>query len=292
VTAPAPLPAANYFDLHVAPGSTYTGLNVTICNGGNIVYWWDASATTWRPVSPQQLDAQSGCVTMTLTPQSSPSMTQLAGTPLAVMTDRTPPVTTAALTGKSGKLGWYIGPVTLTLTASDDLAGVRSTSYSTDGGTTWEAYSSPVTFAQDGSYSVRFRSTDRVGNVESARSLSFSIDQMAPTITCSATPDVLWPPDGKPAAVSVTCHVDDGGSGPAGFVLSSIRSNEGNIATEQSGFVVGEASTRGTLLADRSGTGTGRVYTLAYTGSDRAGNTARTRVTVTVPRDQPNPARP
>jgi hypothetical protein len=41
----------------------------------------------------------------------------------------------------------------------------------------------------------------------------------------------------------------------------------------------------GTLIADRLGTGTRRVYTLTYTGSDLAGNTASAQIQISVPHD-------
>jgi hypothetical protein len=70
---------------------------------------------------------------------------------------------------------------------------------------------------------------------------------------------VLWPPNGKLVPVQVTVSVTDpDGSGPAGSTLTSLTSNEGSIADEQQGFVVGTASTSGSLQASRAGTGSGR----------------------------------
>jgi hypothetical protein len=52
------------------------------------------------------------------------------------------------------------------------------------------------------------------------------------------------------------------------------------------GWVVGTSSTSGELRAERSGTGTARVYTLTYTGADQAGNTATCAATVSLPHDK------
>jgi hypothetical protein len=45
-------------------------------------------------------------------------------------------------------------------------------------------------------------------------------------------------------------------------------------------------SAKGFLRASRLGSGRGRIYTLMYTGSDLAGNTASCTATVRVPHDQ------
>ena len=111
--------------------------------------------------------------------------------------------------------------------------------------------------------------------------------QVTPTVTCQASPSTLWPPNGKLVPVQVNVSVADAnGSGPNGYKLVSITSNEGDIATEQQGFVVGTVSTSGSLQAARAGNGSGRVYTLTYQGSDVASNTATCTTTVTVPHDQ------
>ncbi len=118
-------------------------------------------------------------------------------------------------------------------------------------------------------------------------------DTTPPTVTCSVTPDNLWPPNHKMRAVSVSISVNDTESGPAGFTLVSVTSNEldnglgdGDTANDIQEFAVGTADTSGQLRAERSGIGTGRVYTLTYTGYDVAGNSAPCSVTVSVPHDR------
>jgi hypothetical protein len=114
--------------------------------------------------------------------------------------------------------------------------------------------------------------------------VSLGRDSTPPTISCSATPDRLWPPNKKMVPIAVSVVVTDGGSGPGGFVLVSATSNQPDAGAIQ-GFVVGTPSVSGSLRADRLGTGS-RVYSLTYQGSDIAGNTARCVATVTVPHDQ------
>ncbi|HEX8032369.1 MAG TPA: hypothetical protein VF510_00895, partial [Ktedonobacterales bacterium] len=102
--------------------------------------------------------------------------------------DVTAPTTTASLAGTLGSNGWYRGPVTVTLhaTDSDDASNTILTNYSIDGGTTWLAYSAPVTFATDAQYTLQYYSVDQAANAEATHSLSFKIDQTAPALTVNA----------------------------------------------------------------------------------------------------------
>jgi hypothetical protein len=101
--------------------------------------------------------------------------------------DSTAPVTTAVVTPAQpdGQHGWNVHPVTVTLSAYDNLSGVAKSEYSLDGGSTWLAYTAPVTLNQDSKYTLSYRSTDNAGNVEDAKTISFDLDQTAPTITVS-----------------------------------------------------------------------------------------------------------
>lgn len=209
--------------------------------------------------------------------------------------DASPPVTLATLDGKLGQNGWYISPVTLVLTASDpDVAsaftsGVASTNFSLDSGATWLVYNPqrPPIFSADGKYSIQYRSTDVAGNVEAAKTLTFNIDQTAPTLACSVSPDVLWPPDHKLVNIAASVNVQDATSGPAGFKLTNITSSESDaLPSDMQQWVVGTTDITGLLGASRDPNGTGRTYTLVYTGADQAGNTASCSTTVLVPHDQ------
>lgn len=80
----------SYFDVYVAPNSTFTTLTLVVCNGGQALSWWDGTA--WNPVDAtnQTLDSPPGCITATLDGTTAPSVTQLSGTPFV-----RGPVTTA-----------------------------------------------------------------------------------------------------------------------------------------------------------------------------------------------------
>ncbi|MEF3305917.1 OmpL47-type beta-barrel domain-containing protein [Paenibacillus sp. GYB003] len=104
--------------------------------------------------------------------------------------DTAAPVTTAELSPQApnGANGWYASPVALRLEAADDTSGVSGSVYSTDGGAVWRTYGGPVVFDVDGAYDVLYRSADRAGNTEEAKSVSFRIDRTPPAVGLNVRP--------------------------------------------------------------------------------------------------------
>ena len=96
-------------------------------------------------------------------------------------TDTTAPETTATLdpADPSGENGWWTGPVTLTLSATDAKSGVDTTEYALGDGE-WHTYTAAVTIDVEGAQTVQFRSTDKAGNVEVTKSIDVKVDTVAP----------------------------------------------------------------------------------------------------------------
>ena len=208
--------------------------------------------------------------------------------------DAIPPTTVATASPEANSAGWHRSPVTVTLSATDDAGGegVAVTYFSVDDPTCSPATPAacsqslgPIHISTDGVHTLRFFSADRAGNMESAHELTIRIDQTPPGIACRAQPDHLWPPNHKMVPVTITVSPTDGGSGVDSFALVSAAANEGTAA-DFSGFIPGQAGTRGSVRAERTGTGTGRTYSLVYRGTDIAGNTADCTATVEVAHDQ------
>ena len=107
-----------------------------------------------------------------------------------VRIDETAPVSAAGLSGTlNGSV--YVSPVKLTLSASDNLSGVASTVYQINGGAL-QTYSGPFNVANLGSNTVTFHSTDKAGNVEATKSVSFKIEGATTTsVSSSKNPSVL-----------------------------------------------------------------------------------------------------
>ncbi|AZN42923.1 endo-beta-N-acetylglucosaminidase [Paenibacillus albus] len=103
------------------------------------------------------------------------------------ITDNAAPVTklTTLPTEPDGLNGWYVHPVELQLTASDELSGVVQTEYSVDGGETWLPYADPITLSEDAATTILYRSTDAAGNIETAQESLIQLDVTGPTVTSS-----------------------------------------------------------------------------------------------------------
>jgi hypothetical protein len=93
-------------------------------------------------------------------------------------------------------------------------------------------------------------------------------------------PAVLWPPNHKMVDVTLNYDVIAGCGGTTTSKLS-VTSNEPVNGTD---WVVLDPNNVA-LRADRSGTGTGRTYTITIFSQDSLGNAASQTVTVTVPHD-------
>ena len=100
--------------------------------------------------------------------------------------DTLPPVTTATLAPEPVG-GSYVDP-TVTLSATDPgEAGVDYSEYRLDGGE-WTRYAGPFQVAATGDHTLDYRSADLVGNLEEARSLSFTVtEETGPACTITGT---------------------------------------------------------------------------------------------------------
>ncbi len=109
-------------------------------------------------------------------------------------------------------------------------------------------------------------------------------------VAAAATPNVLWPPNHEMIDVTVTVQTA-GDTDPAPACrIASIASHEaadgtGDGHTEADWEVTGSLTAR--LRAERSGNGTGRIYTISVVCTDAAGNeSAPATATVQVPRER------
>jgi plastocyanin len=86
------------------------------------------------------------------------------------------PATTASLSPATpGPGGTYAGPVTVTLTATDEGgSGLAQTRYRLDGGAE-QIYGDPFTVTAPGAHTVAYASTDNDGNAEAVHQVAFTI---------------------------------------------------------------------------------------------------------------------
>ncbi len=105
----------------------------------------------------------------------------------------------------------------------------------------------------------------------------------------TVSPDVLWPPNHRMVPVTVKVLVSDNCDLNPTCKIISVASNEpenglgdGDMAPDWR--ITGDFVAF--LRAERSGTGSGRVYTIGVACIDTCGNTSTSNIIVTVPHDQ------
>ena len=203
---------------------------------------------------------------------STVSATDVAGNIAALASplinlDKTPPTITAARAPLANAFGWNNTDVTVSFDCNDALSGVATCT-------------SSQTIATEGPNQSRAgQVADKAGNEASTSVGGINIDKTPPVVTCSNNAPSLSPANHKMVAVQFSVAVDGGLAGAAGFTLLSASSNEpdnglgdGDTANDIQNFSFGTADVSGMLRAERSGRGTGRVYSLFYLGADLAGN--------------------
>lgn len=187
-----------------------------------------------------------------------------------ISSDSTAPTATAAVSPTPNAAGWNnTSPVTVTVTADDGAngSGVASISYMVDGGAqqTVNAAVAPIPVSGEGTHTVSYFATDRVGNAGSPQSQTLRIDTQAPAAPGIGVP--AYVNSGNVAAVTVT------GTSEANAKISLTASDTGSGASH-SVTVTATASSTGTWSANLD-LSTFKQGTINYsaTAADAAGNT-------------------
>lgn len=143
-----------------------------------------------------------------------------------------------------------------------------------------------------GMTTVTWSSSDDSGNTGSATQLVTIVDTTAPTFTLALSTDMLWPPNHRMVRVTADIVVTDTCDPNPQVRLVAITSNEadeglgdGDMPNDVQGAAFGTDDREFLLRAERSGLGTGRVYTVTYRVEDGSGNSTVRQATVKVPFD-------
>jgi uncharacterized lipoprotein YddW (UPF0748 family) len=201
------------------------------------------------------------------------------------------PITSVSISpaAPNGSNGWYTSNVTVTLSGADNCSGVAGTEYSTNGGMTWQPYAGSLIISAEGVTTIDYRSADRAGNIEMAKSLTIRIDKTAPIISLSANPSTIWPPNGKTVMVEICGEGSEPVSGLNGvsYVVTDEYGSSLNIAPRTLSGNSAKWTERLAVEARRNGDDhDGRVYRVRAIITDIAGNTASATVDIVVPYDR------
>jgi peptidoglycan/xylan/chitin deacetylase (PgdA/CDA1 family) len=171
--------------------------------------------------------------------------------------DAQPATSSARCDSSTCSAGWYGGPVSVSLQATDGGSGVAAVRYTLDGSeptVSSPLYTGPFTVSQTAT--VRYRAWDNAGNVEAAKSQVVRIDAAAPAVA------ITNPANGATVkgSVKVTATATDAGSG---LLRVSFYAN---------GVLIGSKAAGGTVTINWSTAKLRGQYTLTAVAEDVAGN--------------------
>ncbi|HEY0863118.1 MAG TPA: HYR domain-containing protein [Lacunisphaera sp.] len=160
-----------------------------------------------------------------------------------------------------------------------DAVGVTTLTYSKAAGTTF-----PL-----GLTTVTVTAKDAAGNTSSGSFTVNVTDTTAPSIVrVVPSQATLWSPNHRMEPISISVEASDA-VGMTGLRIISVASNEPDDGLGD-GDMAGDSQITGDLTvnlrAERSGKGTGRIYTIVVEARDAAGNVGTSFCTVAVPKSQ------
>jgi hypothetical protein len=211
-------PAGATYPAIATTGWTHAAETVTMPTGGP----YSSSAFSWT-ASPSN---PSGYAVT-----GKDSLGNSIATGVTFVDDITAPVTTLTLSpsAPNGSNGWYKTTPSFTLSATDAGAGVATTFYKIDGGTT-QTYAGAAVTVSEGTHTISYWSTDNVGNVETTHTTTVKVDLTPPTSSLALAGGLIW---GDYAGNAVGHANRDGTS-----VNQSFETGSGAIAVAASGSYI------------------------------------------------------
>lgn len=177
--------------------------------------------------------------------------------------DETPPETSATVSGEKDEAGAYLGMATVTVTASDTGSGVNTIEYALGADGAWQPYTAPVMVHEVGEHTVRYRATDRSGNVADEKAVEFT---------------VVEPPSQDQTAPETSVKLEGDKNSDGAFITSAEATV--NATDDDSGVDKVEYSLDGgpylayttPVIVDRVG-----HHSIAHRATDKAGNTSEAK---------------
>ncbi|MFD0785095.1 Ig-like domain-containing protein, partial [Micromonospora azadirachtae] len=133
--------------------------------------------------------------------------------------DTTPPSVSVTVdpAAPNGDDGWYVSPVTVSATGSDDSGRPVRISYRVGDGE-WVDYRQPVPVTGDGTHELRFRAVDESGNMSTESVVPLRVDATGPSVKFGGVEDGGSYQLGK--ELPITASAADPASGVASVVVT------------------------------------------------------------------------
>ncbi|MFG2626351.1 OmpL47-type beta-barrel domain-containing protein [Streptomyces sp. NPDC048473] len=174
--------------------------------------------------------------------------------------DKTPPETSATVSGEKDDQGQYLGMATVTVTASDTGSGVNTIEYAIGSDGAWQPYTAPVMVHETGTHRVRYRATDKAGNAAAEKSVDFTV--VAPPTQDKTPPETS-------AEVEGDKNADNAYITSARVTVTATDAESGVDKVEYSLDGGPYLAYTTTVIVDRVG-----YHTVAHRATDKAGNTS------------------
>lgn len=268
-------------------GTNLDGSGSSDPDGNPITYSWQNNfiegGGTVNGVNPAVTFASLGNEIVTLTVQDSVGFTD-TDSMTATVQDTTPPILTIP------------DDVTMECAAPGGTIVDIGTAVATDScdATVTITNDAPALFPL-GDTIVTWTAKDDSNNSTTAMQTVTVEDTIPPDLTLALSPTTLWPPNHKLRTINASITVSDICDANPVVRLSSVTSNEldngigdGNTVNDIRGAAPGTDDRKFKLRAERSGNGTGRVYTATYEAEDASANTASQQDEVRVPKSKGN----
>jgi len=175
--------------------------------------------------------------------------------------------------------------VALNGAASADPDGDPLTYTWTENGLTIATGVNPTVTLAYGTHTITLTVADGKGGTATDNVVIRIVDTTPPALSVTVTPNILWPANHKYVKVTPAITVTDACAATTVKVTSNEPDNGLGDGDMPNDIVINKDGTI-SLRAERSGKGTGRIYTITYRATDAAGNTGTAAATVTVPHNR------
>jgi hypothetical protein len=143
-----------------------------------------------------------------------------------------------------------------------------------------------------GEHTITLQVSDAINPAISQDIIVKIIDDIAPTLSPAPDKTILWPANHKMIPVTIFANASDN-SGGAVNLSASVASNEpqeglgdGDTPQDWTTPVINSGIITLQLRAERSGKGSGRIYTITIVATDETGNASTATLNILVPHDK------